>query len=274
LYRYHPYNRSVWSKLRDPVWIILTLVSCCQYYGIRAGFFVLLFLLIDKRDEFQLVQFIWNFKGTQFVSGIIAAFVGAAQFFYCVGFEDPFLELGSETSCASLGPGVSLGEQSFIISMATFATHVLLTWISFLLLPCTVRKGRVLRLADEADAAPEGCCGDAGRAKRLRKLLVYDLLSFFLSMGMFAGCLAAQGQLPVDLDADTAWLIQVDLYWAKVLYLVLAFPFFVLTLLPIFTTVVLHTRPTGYNPYGYTVPMNVGDEWQKVRPGGEDSLES
>lgn len=47
----------------------------------------------------------------------------------------------------------------------------------------------------------------------------------------------------------------------KTVYLLLAFPFFALTLLPFLNTVFLHTRPTGYNPHGKTVPMAAGEVW-------------
>jgi len=85
--RYHlqPYDKSIWGKLRDPVFIIFKALACLPHSAASPLFFAFLFLVIDKRDEFQLVDFIFYFKGMQFIShGVVRTLMGFVLYFSCV----------------------------------------------------------------------------------------------------------------------------------------------------------------------------------------------
>ena len=65
LYALVPADASMWKVLRHPVGVIVFCCGMTSAYAISVWLFVLLFVLIDKRDEFQLVNFILKFKGFQ-----------------------------------------------------------------------------------------------------------------------------------------------------------------------------------------------------------------
>ncbi len=65
LYAIMPADASKWKVLRDPVAVFFYVMTVFPLYAINIWSFVLLFLFIDKRDEWQLVGFILKFKMTQ-----------------------------------------------------------------------------------------------------------------------------------------------------------------------------------------------------------------
>ena len=56
----------------------------CPFLGINVMIFILLFCLIDKRDENQLVKYILGFKAFQFMSGLYAATKLCLYFWGCL----------------------------------------------------------------------------------------------------------------------------------------------------------------------------------------------
>eukprot|EP00439_Symbiodinium_sp_Y106_P045625 s3342_g5.t2 len=96
------------SRLR----ILFTIVGLLPVYGISPGIFLLIFLIVDKTDEFQLVSFILEFKdwlvmfrfgesGFQYLTqGLVRSLMGYFLYLNCVtapGQEEDF--------CATNGPG-------------------------------------------------------------------------------------------------------------------------------------------------------------------------
>merc|ERR1712216_463552 len=137
-FRYHlyPFDRSFWAKLRDPVWILWTLFTLTPVYGISPLCFFIIWVIIDKGDEFQLIQFILSFKGTQFITvGLLSMFRGFFTFMNCVTGGGH----GSRHDCDVIGPGVG---PEIWMNLAAFVFQVFLTWLSFLLLRCAEEKGR------------------------------------------------------------------------------------------------------------------------------------
>lgn len=62
LYHTFPYDRNFWWQIRRPMWWFWNIVALCPFYGVQALYFILLFLMLDKRDEYQMVNFILQFK--------------------------------------------------------------------------------------------------------------------------------------------------------------------------------------------------------------------
>ena len=54
LYHLMPFNKGIWTKLRDPWFLILTIIPLFPLWGVTHIWYMLMFLIIDKRDEFQL----------------------------------------------------------------------------------------------------------------------------------------------------------------------------------------------------------------------------
>ena len=79
LYARQPYDKTIWAQVKDPLFWVLTAVSLFPLFGVPQAFYLLCFLLIDKRDEFQVCQFILGFKGVQFITvGILRRAAGAS----------------------------------------------------------------------------------------------------------------------------------------------------------------------------------------------------
>jgi len=239
LYSLYPYDQSLWRQLRNPAFVLLRLLSVTPRWGVHPAFFITLFALIDRSDEYQLVLFILAFKGTQFVSvGVLGAVIGAGWYF-SVGCDTPFpIEL---------------------YSAALFGAQVLVTYLAFLLLPCSLEKGRraYRPLPGEAPQKADGeCCGRrrfTGRGGYLRPLLMYDVLAVTLSVVLIVIAL-----LTLNAHEDAARL-SATLYWARTLYGLLAFPFPPF-LLPGLRNVLTHSLPTGYNRHGVCVPVATAAE--------------
>jgi len=127
LYYRNPYDRAIFSKLRDPWTIIVIIVAAHPEIVIRGSFFTFFLICILKdREEFQVMKFILGLKGTQFLSGIIKAILGYHGFWMCLTLEpDP-------ESCRFHGPGVHTNIATQITLLIW--TQILL-WVAFLVLP-------------------------------------------------------------------------------------------------------------------------------------------
>ena len=69
-----PADGNLWSMLRDPFSVLLLLLCLNPLWGSSIIISCVKFLLIDKSDEFQLVNFILKFKTFQFFgSGVLVA---------------------------------------------------------------------------------------------------------------------------------------------------------------------------------------------------------
>lgn len=147
LYALYPYDRSVWGQLRMPLFYPLLLLCVCPVYGVQPVAFFLLFLLRDKGDEFQLVQFILEFKGLQFVTvGALSGLIAGARAQWC----------STHGTCARMGlqgaPGM---HRTFYLELGLFTLNVLLVWAAFVLLPLSKRKGALFGSL-QPDAAERG----------------------------------------------------------------------------------------------------------------------
>lgn len=60
------------------------LVSLFPYWGFQPFFYILIFLFIDKGDEYQLVNFILNYKKLQFFTqGCVSGVIGYIMYYIC-----------------------------------------------------------------------------------------------------------------------------------------------------------------------------------------------
>eukprot|EP00030_Apusomonadida_sp_AF-17_P006087 a677559_27.p2 GENE.a677559_27~~a677559_27.p2 ORF type:complete len:554 (+),score=268.89 a677559_27:64-1662(+) len=127
LYHMLPYNKTIWGCMKDPVWWFFKLIACVPIFGVGQFFFFILFMLQDKRDEYQLVSFILRFKGMIFwTTGVITSLVASVQFYVCATQVD---------NCQRHGPGEPIW--LFIV----FCLQIVFVWMAFALLPCSQKKG-------------------------------------------------------------------------------------------------------------------------------------
>jgi hypothetical protein len=292
-YQLYPYDRNAWRLIRNPIWWFCFVLSICPYYSISQFYYCLIFLLIDKRDQFQLENFIMEFKCFQFIGlGIISAVIGSGQYYVCTTREP--------STCDTVAPKVEI----YVIIM--FVVQVIFVWIAFGLARCSHKKGghyyqhsqvterdlstkqqkrdgflNVLRGEAVAHMAKDTAELDAEVdrmcQRRLTCLLIYDAVTFAICIGLaiwatWFSLLDENAQ--VDENPDGAgpknWKFNGTLFWIRALYGLLSFPFILLRV-PGISAAFSHAKPTGYNPYGKTVPYLGTEEdgpvpWDPERP--------
>mmetsp|Transcript_156003 Transcript_156003/g.500250 ORF Transcript_156003/g.500250 Transcript_156003/m.500250 type:complete len:453 (+) Transcript_156003:105-1463(+) len=271
LYRIKPFDRSIFGQIKDPVFWFFTILSLFTGYGIRIWFFAFVLMLIVTgcpADEFQLVSYILGFKGSQFISsGIIQACIAAVRYYMCV-------HPGGTHTCDVDGPGA---REDIVSGLSDFLGSCILTWVAFFFLPCSGRSAgsRVVGEATPAAGASggeqqAGCFGnktyDLSKGGRLTGLLGWDITAFLLSccfayflMYVDSAHLRPGGEKTTStnfaaiLDDVWKWQGHTAIFWARVFYAMLCFPFMVF-LIPGLNSILTHTTATGYNRNGACVP--------------------
>lgn len=269
LYHYLPFDLSIFGQFKDIWFWVLTVLSLLTMYGIRVAFFTIMLIMIVvgcPADEYQMVQYILAFKGTQFISsGICMAIMAAIKYYMCVKLD------GTHT-CDTEGPGVNIDTTTSAID---FFGCCILVWIAFFCLPCCKRSAGLKEIVVEtAQKGPEGknCCGggfDSSRGGRMAGLLGYDFVCFLLSCGLLVGITyveTKQHKHKTSLVEETGyWEFKTAIFWARVFYSCLAFPF-TLFMIPGLNSILTHTSATGYNRQGVCVPY-------LLRPMDDDPAE-
>jgi len=235
--RYHmfPYDKGFWGKLHDPVYVILKVISMIPVMGVSPFFFLFVFLIIDKSDSFQCVNFILGFKGTQFLAmGVIRAITGMLMFFRCVSGNAH----DSDHTCDTNGPGTGA---SFFPTLGGFVIQVVICWIAFFFLRCSKDHGR-LKMKGVVEHNEQ--LSDAASRGALKYFLWYDLVSFLLCIGGIGFVVSTR---PANDLPD--WPLMHAVYAAQIVYALLSVPFFIFTL-PGLNLVLTHARPTAYDRNG------------------------
>jgi hypothetical protein len=264
LYHYLPFDLSVFGQFKDIWFWVLTALSLMTMYGIRIAFHAVLLLMIVTGcpgDEYQMVMYILAFKGTQFISsGVVMAIMAAIKYYLCVKID------GTHT-CATEGPGVNVDTTTSAID---FFGCCILVWLAFFCLPACKRSAGLKEIVPddkEKEAAPgRNCCGagwNPERGGRMTGLLGYDFVCFLLSCGLlvvltYVETMQHKHSKKIGLDElqeeTTKWEFKTAIFWARIFYSLLAFPF-TLFMIPGLNSILTHTSPTGYNRQGVCVPF-------------------
>lgn len=61
-YQYDPVDKVIWNRIKTFWFWVFKLISSFPFYAVQPIFKGIVWIMIDKSDEFQLVQFILNFK--------------------------------------------------------------------------------------------------------------------------------------------------------------------------------------------------------------------
>jgi len=255
LFHYLPYNRSIYGKLADPIYVLMTLSTFLPVFGIRVFFFsaILLMLLFPgPPDEYQLINFILIFKGTLFFTvGVAMMFIGAMRYYACYLFDG-----GDLRRCIDVnGPGSSDWLSSGIFD---YIGSIVLVWIAFLALPLSSVHLSGNRKTSEHEVKVYCCClrGVPTRGGRLRWLLRYDMVAFALSLATYVPIYMVKSGESQDENRrhpQQALLhAKETVYWCRILYSLLSLPF-VLFAVPLCGRVLTHSVYTGYNEFGACV---------------------
>jgi hypothetical protein len=236
-FRYHlfAYDKTIWGKLRDPVFVLMTAISLIPISGICQAIFAFVFCIIDKTDEYQLIAYILTFKGTQYLShGMIRIIIGFFTYMNCVTVPADV----NGHSCDEAGPGMA---GNFQVTFVLFAIPIVLVWTAFLLLPFSKEKGRSKLKTLEYHHG--GVSKEAQRkGGYLWRLMIYDFITFCICMG-------AVGYVVSTRSSYDDWPVKHALFAAQIAYGYLSLPFFLFTI-PFVQAVLTHAVPTGYDRQG------------------------
>jgi len=252
LHHFLPHDRSIFGMLKDPVYLIFLAITFVPFWSARVGFYSLILLLLwaapDGVDEYQLTSFVLSAKGMQFLtSGVVNNAYGAADYYIALHVCD-----GDQDCILRHTPGQNT---SVVFPVIDFFGSVCLVWAAFWLLPRSTGHGlRSRRAAARQQRRPElisqvtsARAVDAetqARGGRLRVVLRWDLMSFGVC------CLGLLALHFVGASFLT------NLFWCRVVYSLLSFPFFFFYL-PGFRQLLTHAEPTGFAADGRCVPYQL-----------------
>lgn len=147
LYNEVPCDLTIFGKIRSPVWWIFLLSKLYYGLGFQAIMFTIRMILVDKRDEWQMFEFIMTFKGIQFLTGTISTFMGVFAFIRCAGIVDS----NQTHTCDAVGPWVDemntcvIGQTRCVqLNVAAYGLRILLCWYAFHRLKHSFAYGRAI----------------------------------------------------------------------------------------------------------------------------------
>lgn len=148
LYNEVPCDMTIFGKVRNPWWWVSLGTKVYFGLGLQAIVFFIRLCLVDKRDEWQMFEFIAVFKGIQFVSGTISVFSGAWSFIKCAGVIDA----GSAHTCDTEGPWVdemntcafSDPQVCAILNGVSYLVRILMCWFAFAKLKKSFAFGKAI----------------------------------------------------------------------------------------------------------------------------------
>jgi len=289
-----PFNKSVVGKVKDPVYLALSLVSLIPFVGIRLCFFFFLLLLHITgcpADTYQMINFILTFKGTQFQSGGIILLVYAFVR-YCMCIKP-----GIPESCSTDGPGMEIPTW---LHMVDLLGSGIFCWPVLLMLsgtrshrgPCYDRDDEIDNVDDLlplGDTSPTsalrddkmkatGCFRTAG-SRRIFKLLCLDAIGWIICVCYWvwlafldlSSIVSTRGFPLTEGFHGITWAMVLEyadtpqgryhFFRARLSYNLMSAPFMFL-MIPTLSMLVSLTRETGYNRNGYCVPF----AWRPVQP--------
>jgi len=257
LYHYLPHDKMLFGRLKDPVYLMMYLLTILPIHGVRIIFFsmVLLMLCLPRPpDEYQLINFVLLCKGMQFLSsGLIQLAKGALIYFYCYSVHRDELHPERLMTCIdNYGPGAHDG---YGLAM-DYLGSIMLVWVAFGLMARSHQhaKRRSFESSDEATEKNEKAGG------RFRALLHYDRKCFAASVFVLlllvgpkiVACFCTHGLDAIHHLHSGDPQINASIFWCCVLYSLLSLPFFPFMIAGL-QEVMTHCDATGFNPKGHCV---------------------
>jgi len=287
LYAVYPADVTTFNKMKNPLYL---LIMGLKLYSSLTGvpIFILQWFFIDKKDEFQVVNFILSFKAYQFLSGVYTAASLAETLFFCLG--SPGYLTGEPGACNALLP-TSSPKFPYVIAMEL--PRILLIATSVMLLVYRYGYGGIGELkalaevrVDVADGSLDGFADtkklehskkhsthithkdleDAKEAARIRfeaeegegGYLPHIMAVDFCILGIeilfwvwsYFSLMAASTK---ETEHDRLLVLYNTLYYIKLSYALSSFPFLIF-LAPIIGAALYCAYPTAYDKTGLLVP--------------------
>jgi len=277
LHHYIPHNKSVFGKIKNPVWWLIVIATLVWSWCIRMAMFsFVLFLhcVAWPPDEYQLTLFVVRLKVSQFVSaGLYSMILGVMTYYYCISTTD--------TAVLKCVHHDSVGG----FRLETLLFDYVGTWALGWVAGCAVTRSKYAKRPGYIGCEPEaereavGCCffksTTQARGRKLHLALWCDTVLFlltFLTLVVITMLTSADEFFSQDwwnLRLDTQ--VKGNCFWFRVLYGMFALPW-LFTTSPIssyqFSTLT-SARPTGYNVHGACVRWMVSQSAQGVAGLGQ-----
>lgn len=149
LHTLEPADGNAFQVLQDPFALMIVVLKLTSMYGVNIMIQIVLFMLMDRDDEFQLVRFVLQFKGFQFFSTLFGlAYLGLKTFliFMASAQAERLPDHGSSydehmallATVAADSPGNAL---SFQFAAALEPVRLCLLYICLLMLVCDFTYG-------------------------------------------------------------------------------------------------------------------------------------
>lgn len=305
LYGIHPYDKSSWACMKSRRWCLLTAIGMIPGF-IGQLWWLLLFIMKDKSDEYQLANFIVSFESAKFFSVGVWSFVqGAVRLFLCVHVWRQDTDGISMDTCEEYGAKLTWDNVAFFILQLT------LVWSCFLLLPLSRRRYRhAVQARPKAERELEqkqtmdsqqrhtseqnqsgSNCNRYTMSKWLYSMYEYIPLTgkkdkttkipddalkkysrggYLTSMyryfvGIVLGTIASGALTLYFMNDQPQWQLLGSLFWVRVIYGLLSFPF-VLFKLPLAMQLFVCSTPTAYDQKGQTVLRHGNAEYPATNP--------
>ena len=235
LHTLYPHDKSAWAKMKQYSWWIIMVISHIPVFGVTQAWWLLVFLLHDKCDTFQVVKFILQIKTSAVIAvGLLPSWIGIVAYINCVDKND------KESTCLENGPW----QESFIISALWFSIQVLMSWFAVFCIPFTKARGVRNIIEGKNKTNSRGI-------HKLKYWIMYDLIV----------CIVIAVLVYLTMNEPN---YRIMFYWIKCLYGWLCLPWYVLKM-PFMNLLILHSKPTAYNPRGETVPFANSKERKILR---------
>ncbi|CAD8110142.1 unnamed protein product [Paramecium sonneborni] len=215
LYSLYPADLTTKDHMSRISYKIIKLLQFTPYMGLQPLIFSIILLCIHK-EEYQLVNYIADYKSIQFLTNglfpcLIAYFY---QFFY------------------DQGPGK---HHSLFVLTITFLAQFINIWIAFYLLKQSHSKGEALKAELTITQEEKG--------GRLRYFLIYDLICLIIVVGV---SIIIYIEHTIN---DPKQSFGDLLFFTRTIYAFLSFPF-IIFIFPFFVKLLTNAISTGYDKYG------------------------
>ncbi|CAD8105278.1 unnamed protein product [Paramecium sonneborni] len=215
LYSLYPADLTTRDHMSRISYKIIKLSQFTPYMGIQPFIFSIILLCINK-EEYQLVNYIADYKSIQFITnGLFSCLIAYFyQFFY------------------DQAPGQ---HHSIFVLSITFLAQFINVWIAFFLLKRSHSKGDAIKAALTIAQDEKG--------GRLKYFLIYDLICLILIIS--ASIIIYLEHTIYDPKQSFGDL----LFFTRTIYAFLSFPF-IIFIFPFFVKLLTNAVATGYDKYG------------------------
>lgn len=252
LRRYLPHDKSIFGRVKDPLWWLVVLAMVIPVFGIRvfiSGMVLILLIVPERPDMHQLILWLLRFKASQFMTeGVLVA--AADSVARLAGFRRD-MSSGSQAT----PPGFADYEPFWSI-LADYLCSPLLTWLAFFAFRYLGRDAGKEEEAAESERGSSArssstSCRQIEYSSLARKLsllvIVWDVACFVLSLMLLAWYLRG-----TSTTAATWRQLRSFLLGCRTIYALMMLPLAVAYAL--YEAMILVSSPrTGYNKQGACV---------------------